>query len=73
MRFRRGRLRLAALCLGIYSLSGLIGIGHYTVPAMTDTVWWRQAHVVADILCGVAVLAFAFACARAAGRAGAPA
>ena len=37
----------------------LIGIGHYTVPGATDMVWWRQAHVVADIVCGAAVFGFA--------------
>lgn len=62
--YRRGRVRLAAVCLGVYSLSGLVGIGHYTAPGMTAEVWWRQAHVVADIACGVAVLAFAVWCAR---------
>jgi uncharacterized iron-regulated membrane protein len=31
--------------------------------------WWRQAHIVADITCGIAVLAFAFTTVRAAGRA----
>jgi hypothetical protein len=67
--FRRGRVRAAALCLGVYSISGVIGIGHYTVGGMTDAVWWRQAHVIADIVLGIAVLAVAFAIARSAGRA----
>ncbi len=62
--FRRGRIGAAALCLGFYSLSGLVGIGHYTVPGMTEEVWWRQAHVIADVLCGLALLAFAVWCAR---------
>jgi len=57
--FRRGEIRRAALLLSVYSGSGLVGIGHYTVPGATDLVWWRQAHIVADILCGVAILAFA--------------
>ena len=56
--FRRGRLDPASVCLAIYSVSGLVGLGHYTVEGATDMVWWRQAHIVADILCGVAVLAF---------------
>ncbi len=67
--FRRGRLRPASLFFGLYSVSGLIGIGHYTVGGMTDAVWWRQAHVVADILLGIAMFAVALACARAAPRA----
>ena len=49
----------AGACLAVYSISGLVGIGHYTVPGATDMVWWRQAHVVADIACGIAIFAFA--------------
>ncbi|TQK73075.1 hypothetical protein [Nocardioides sp. SLBN-35] len=56
--FRR-HITTAAVFLTGYSLSGLIGIGHYTVPGATDMVWWRQAHVVADIVCGAAVFGFA--------------
>lgn len=55
----RHRILTAALGLTAYSVSGLIGIGHYTVPGATDMVWWRQTHVMVDILCGVAVLGFA--------------
>jgi hypothetical protein len=57
--FRRRRIRPAVLFLAAYSGSGLVGIGHYTVGGMTDAVWWRQAHVAADILLGTAMLAFA--------------
>ena len=57
--YRRGELRRAALLLLVYSGSGLVGIGHYTVPGMIDQPIWRQAHVVADILCGTGVAAFA--------------
>lgn len=57
--FVRGRIVPAAACLTAYSVSGLIGIGHYTVPGATGMVWWRQAHVVADIMLGFAVLGFA--------------
>lgn len=62
----QGRLRAAAIAFAVYSGSGLVGIGHYTAPGATSMVWWRQAHIVADILCGIAVLALAVACARAA-------
>jgi hypothetical protein len=41
-----------------YSFSGLVGIGHYTVGGMTDEPLLRQAHVVADILLGFAMLGF---------------
>ena len=54
-----GRIVPAAVCLSAYSVSGLVGNGHYTVEGATDMVWWRQTHVVADIVCGVLVLAFA--------------
>lgn len=57
--FLRGRATAAAVCLALYSGSGLVGIGHYTVPGATDMPWWRQAHVIADVLCGVALLGFA--------------
>jgi len=57
--FVRGRIVPAAVCLTAYSVSGLIGIGHYTVDGATDMVWWRQTHVVADIVCGVLIAAYA--------------
>jgi hypothetical protein len=57
--FRRGRDRAAAALLAVYSGSGLVGFGHYTVPGAFDMPWWRQAHIVADILCGIALVAFA--------------
>ncbi len=57
---RRNRDLAAAACLAAYSGSGLIGFGHYTVDGATGMPWWRQAHIVADIACGIAVLAFAF-------------
>jgi hypothetical protein len=57
--FLRGRIVPAAVALTAYSMSGLIGIGHYLVDGATDMVWWRQAHVVADIVLGVLVLTFA--------------
>ncbi|WP_435770021.1 hypothetical protein [Nocardioides sp. SYSU DS0651] len=69
----RRRIVPAAFALVGYSVSGLIGVGHYTAPGAFDMVWWRQAHVVADILCGVAVLGFALWAARNADRLSAPA
>ena len=65
---RRGADAPAAVCLAAYSLSGLVGLGHYTVAGATDMVWWRQAHVVADIGLGAAVLFLAFAVWRSRGR-----
>lgn len=49
----------AALAFASYSLSGLVGIGHYTVPGALAMPWWRHTHVVVDILCGFAVIGFA--------------
>jgi hypothetical protein len=65
---RRGAHALAAVSLGVYSLSGLIGLGHYTVPGATEMVWWRQAHVLADIVLGAVVLVLAVAVWRSRGR-----
>jgi hypothetical protein len=58
MWFRR-RIVVAALAFASYSISGLIGIGHYTVPGALQMPWWRQTHVIIDIICGFAVLGFA--------------
>jgi len=55
----RRHITSAAIALTGYSLSGLIGIAHYTVPGAGDMVWWRQLHVVTDIACGAAVFGFA--------------
>lgn len=55
----RGRLVPAAVSIALYSGSGLVGFAHYAVPGATDMVWWRQAHVIADIVCGVLLFGFA--------------
>lgn len=57
--FRGGSYPTACLLLGVYSGSGLVGFGHYAASGMTEAAWWRQAHVVADILLGLAILLFA--------------
>ena len=57
--YRRGEWRNAAIGLAVYSGSGLVGLLHYAAPGMTDAAAWRQAHVIADILLGAAVLVFA--------------
>jgi len=57
--YRRGQVRAGAALFAVYSLSGLIGIGHYTAPGMSHLAWWRHIHIWADILCGAAVFAFA--------------
>jgi hypothetical protein len=57
--FVRGRITAAAVAIAVYSGSGLVGFGHYSVPGATDMVWWRQVHVVADIICGLLLFGFA--------------
>jgi hypothetical protein len=66
--WRRRRITAAAVALTGYSVSGLIGVAHYAAPGAFDMVWWRQAHVVADICCGIAIFAFAIWAARNARR-----
>lgn len=55
----RGRITTATMVLTGYSLSGLVGFGHYALAGAADMVWWRQAHLIVVILCGVAILGFA--------------
>ena len=57
--YRRGEIRLGAALLAVYAGSGLIGLGHYTAPGMSELAWWRHLHIWVDIACGVAVLVFA--------------
>lgn len=55
----RRRVLPAVVGLAVYSISGLIGIGHYTVPGAGDMPWWRHAHVVTDIVLGLTILVLA--------------
>jgi hypothetical protein len=57
--YRQGRVRLASALLAVYSVSGLIGLGHYSAPGMSELAWWRHLHIGADFLSGLAVFAFA--------------
>ena len=57
--FTRERIIPACVALGIYSGSGLVGVGHYAVGGTSSLAWWRHVHIVTDIACGVALLAFA--------------
>jgi hypothetical protein len=57
--FMRGRIAVAAVAIAVYSGSGLVGFAHYAVPGATDMVWWRQLHIVADIVCGLLLFGFA--------------
>jgi hypothetical protein len=62
--FRRDPSRLSIGLLAVYSGSGLVGIGHYTAAGATDMPWWRQAHVILDIACGVGMFVFCLWAAR---------
>ena len=57
--YRRGQIRQGSALLAVYSISGLIGIGHYTASGTSRLAWWRHVHIGVDILCGIAVLTFA--------------
>ena len=57
--YRRGQVRRGSMLLAVYSISGLVGLAHYTAPGMSELAWWRHAHIWVDIVCGVAVLVFA--------------
>jgi hypothetical protein len=63
--FRRGPSNLALILLAVYSGSGLVGIGHYTVAGATSMPWWRQAHICFDIASGIAMFSFVMWAARA--------
>jgi hypothetical protein len=66
--YRRGDILRGSGLLAAYSVSGLIGLGHYTAPGMSELAWWRYVHIWVDILCGIAVLAFAIWSVRGARR-----
>lgn len=57
--YRRGQVRGGAALFAVYSLSGLVGLGHYTAPGMSELAWWRHVHIWVDIVCGFVILAYA--------------
>src|SRR5207302_3228495 len=63
-RFRQGRLSEAAAYLAIYSVSGLISIGHYAGISIKDLSAFQNTFVFLDIALGVAMLSFAIWTAR---------
>jgi len=66
--FRRAPSNAALLLLAFYSGSGLGGLGHYATIDAFQMPWWRQAAVLADVACGIGVLAFVIRAVRARGR-----
>ena len=63
-RFREGRFSQAAGYLAIYSVSGLISIGHYVGISINDLSVFQNTFVFLDIALGVAILSFAIWTAR---------
>ncbi len=59
LRLRAGDRSRAAIGLAIYSVSGLIGVGHYTTVSPSDFDWFQNLFVVLDTLAGASVLAVA--------------
>lgn len=59
-RFRDGRWSEAADYLAIYSVSGLISIGHYVGISINDLSVFQNTFVFLDIAAGTAILAFAY-------------
>ncbi len=60
LQYRRGEWTRAAVGLGVYSASGLVGLAHYTAgtPAEFDAL--QNTFIVLDVFLGASVLAFAF-------------
>ena len=62
------RVRAACLCLAVFSVSGLISLGHYTAEGMSELAVWRHVFIWVDITLGAAILAFAIRAALSASR-----
>lgn len=57
--YRRGQRRRAAVCLAVYSVSGLVSPLHYLSGALSEFDALQHAFILTDGACGLAVLAFA--------------
>jgi hypothetical protein len=56
---KQGNRGLGGSLLGVYAVSGLIGLFHYTTVPPSDFDWFQNTFVVLDFLAGVAVFAVA--------------
>jgi hypothetical protein len=56
---KQGNRARGGSLLGVYSVSGLIGIFHYTTVSPSDFDWFQNTFVVLDFLAGAAVFAVA--------------
>jgi hypothetical protein len=57
--YRRAQWGRAAVCLAVYSLSGLISPLHYLSGALSEFDALQHTFILTDAVCGAAVLAFA--------------
>jgi hypothetical protein len=56
---KQGNRGLGGLGLGVYSVSGLIGIFHYTTVSPRDFDWFQNMFIALDFLAGLAVFVLA--------------
>ena len=56
---KRGNRRLAGAGLAVYSVSGLIGLGHYTTVSPSEFSAFQNTFIALDFLAGLAVLILA--------------
>ena len=58
--WERGSIRASCMCLAVFSVSGLIGPGHYTAGGMSELAAWRHVFIWVEFALAAAILAFAF-------------
>ena len=56
---KQGNRGLGGSLLGVYSVSGLIGLGHYTTVSPGDFDWFQNTFIALDFLAGLAVFVLA--------------
>ena len=56
---KAGNRRLAGVGLAVYSVSGLIGLGHYTTVSPSEFSVFQNTFIALDFLAGLAVLILA--------------
>jgi hypothetical protein len=56
--YARGQVLGACAALAFFSISGLISLGHYAEPGMSELAWWRHVAIWVDIALGSAILLF---------------
>jgi hypothetical protein len=56
---KQGNRGLGGSLLGVYSVSGLIGLLHYTTVSPSDFDWFQNTFITLDFLAGLAVFVLA--------------